>query len=435
MKSISRLVAAVACSSLVASTVVPALAQYANEFSIAKVTRQGHTSHSIAGSGTVTVQVEVFPNGKGRAVKVLRSTNSGDNAAALDIANTSTYRPARRGSKAVTSFYDYVLKFNGKVAVNDSAGQGVAMSGAAEKVDALIRKGDYADAVTQANSALLSAPGNTELLQLLGVAQFYSKNYDASASAFARVPKLAKVFVPVAAHAFAQAAVTSTDPAKALTYAQKAVATSSDANSQYALGVAQVANKQYSNAIATLKPLLATSTDKNAKVAIERELVAAYQGSGDTANATATLNDLQTLDPKAAAAASIGHYMQLGQDATTAKNYAEALKDYDLAAKSATGQAAVTANTMAAFSIFRMPKPDWAKARDYAMKAVTDAPSDPYANFAAGIAWTGVYAGDHNSSDKQKALDYLNKADQLAKAAGNTGLSLQVETQIKQIPQ
>jgi hypothetical protein len=436
MKSITRIVAMTACSSLVAVTAGPALAQYANEFSSAKVVKQGKTSHSIAGTGTVTVQVQVRANGSAKAIKVIRSNNSGDNAAAMDIANASQYRPAHRGNKPVDSFYDYVLKFNGKVVINDTDDTASgAMSGQAAAIDALIRKGDYTTAVSRANVALLSSPGNPQLLELLGTAQYYAKSYDSSAAAFARVPSVGKQFKPVAAQAFAQAAVSSTDAAQSLAYAQKAVALSNDANSQYALGVAQVTNKQYAQAIATLKPVLEKTTDKTAKISIMRELVQAYQGAGDTAGANAMSTQLAALDPQAAASAKITQLFASATQATNAKNYAEAFKDYDEAAQSATGPAAVTANTMAAFSLFRMDKPDWSKARDYAMKAVTLGPTDPYANYAAGVAWSGVYAGSHKNDDKQQALTYLNKADSLAKAAGNTGLSLQVENQIKQIPQ
>ena len=60
------------------------------------------------------MQVQVNADGSHKAIKVIRSTNPGDNAAAMDIAQNSSYRPAHRGSTPVTSFYDFTLKFNGK---------------------------------------------------------------------------------------------------------------------------------------------------------------------------------------------------------------------------------------------------------------------------------------------------------------------------------
>ena len=67
---------------LVAIAQAPALAQYANEFTPAKLIHQGKTTNAIAGSGTVVVQVQVNADGSHKAVKVIRSSNSGDNAAA-----------------------------------------------------------------------------------------------------------------------------------------------------------------------------------------------------------------------------------------------------------------------------------------------------------------------------------------------------------------
>ena len=158
---------------------LPALAQYANEFTPAKLISQGKTTHDIAGSGTVVVQVQVNADGSHKVIKVLRSSNAGDNAAAMDIAQTSSYRPAHRGDKAETSFYDFTLKFNGKsVASTPSESGGGAMpSGgtvtpAAGQVAALIRQGQYHQAVSKAQGALLESPGDESLRQMLGIAAF-----------------------------------------------------------------------------------------------------------------------------------------------------------------------------------------------------------------------------------------------------------------------
>ncbi len=114
-----------ACAVLVALALSPlaAGAQYSTEYVPAKLLKQGLTSHSIAGSGTVVVQVQVNADGTHKAIRVIKSSNSGDNSAALDIAQTSTYRPARRGQTPITAFYDFTLKFNGKAVVDNSAGK------------------------------------------------------------------------------------------------------------------------------------------------------------------------------------------------------------------------------------------------------------------------------------------------------------------------
>lgn len=439
----SRIVAAT-CTIAMAVTSVPALAQ-SGDFTIAKVTKQGTTSHSIAGPGTVTVQVQVNANGTHKAIKVIRSTNHGDDAAAMEIAQNSSYRPAHRGSTPVTTFYDYVLKFNGKsVAASDENEGGsapadvAAATGIAAPIDAAIRAQKYDQAIAKANTALVSSPGNPLVLQLLGEAEFFSKDYPSAAAAFAKVDTIAKPYQVVAAQAFANASVQMTsDPATALQYAQKAVALQNSGNSQFALGVAQIANKKYPEGIATLKAVRDKAPDKKTKAAIDRQLLSAYLADNDTAGANETAAELKALDPTGnSAALAVGnHYLEAANAAMNAKNWAEALKDYDQAAGTGDPKVAVTANTGAAFAVLSMEKPDFSKAHDYAMKAVGGAPSDAAANFAAGLSMAGIYVTSKKPSDKTQALDFLNKADQLAKAANNATLAQQIENQIKNIPQ
>jgi tetratricopeptide (TPR) repeat protein len=100
-----------------------------------------------------------------------------------------------------------------------------------------------------------------------------------------------------------------------------------------------------------------------------------------------------------------------------------------------TSSDAVTAETYAAFAILQMERPDYARAATYALKALANDPQDPQANYAAGVAYAGIYASSHKSSDKDAALMYLKNADTFAKAAGNTALATQVEAQMKNVPQ
>ena len=110
---------------------LPAAAQYANEFFPAKLLKQGETSVGIAGTGTVVVQVQVNADGTHKAIKVIKSTNAGDNAAAMDIAQNSTYRPAHRGTTPVPAFYDFTLKFNGKSVASSDDREAAAATGSA----------------------------------------------------------------------------------------------------------------------------------------------------------------------------------------------------------------------------------------------------------------------------------------------------------------
>jgi TonB family protein len=444
MNRINRIVAGVALLAL-AATAQPALAQ-SKDFTLAKVGKAGTTSQPIAGTGQVQVHVLVDASGKAESATVLKSTNSGDNAAALEIAKTTTYVPAHNGGGAVKSYYDYWLRFNGKSlqTEEETAISGGSGGGNTAAIDALVRAGKYKDAIAKANAALLSAPGDPGVLQLLGVAQYYDNDYTDAAATFSRVQDIKKPFQPIAAQAFATGAVriSQSNPSQSLDYANKAVSLSNgDPTSKFALGVAQLANKQYAEAAATLKGVRDAmnadpKADTKTKLNVDQELRQAQLANNDSAGANATSADMKTLDPSGSGAsrAMSQHYLQLGSDAMTAGDFPTAAKNFDLAAGSSSGQDAVTANTFAAFAVMRESKPDYSKAKDYAQKAVTGAPDDAQANFALGLAYFGTYTTSNKSDDKTQALTYLNKADQLAKAAGNEGLALQIEAQIKNVP-
>ena len=268
----------------------PALAQYSNEFVPAKLIKQGTTTHSIAGSGTVVVQVQVNSDGTHKAIKVIHSSNSGDNAAAMDIAQNSSYRPAHRGTAPTTSFYDFTLKFNGKsVASNptESAGlpAGGALSPAAAQVAALVRQGQYQQAKSKAEAELLSSPSDESLRQMLGIAAYDAGDFATAAAAFDKVGTIGSQFRPIAARSFAAAATkqAQSNPAQALAYAQKAMALDSGPNSRFALGVAQLANNDNAAALESLKAAHdATLSDPKipvaSKVNVDSELLQAYLG-------------------------------------------------------------------------------------------------------------------------------------------------------------
>ena len=74
------------------------------------------------GKGNVKIQVQVNADGSHKVIKVISSTNHSDDAAAMDIAQSSTYIPARRGSKPIPAFYDFELSFKGGGSVAQSDG-------------------------------------------------------------------------------------------------------------------------------------------------------------------------------------------------------------------------------------------------------------------------------------------------------------------------
>lgn len=428
-------------AAILAIAQLPAQAQYTNEFTPAKLLAQGKTSTSIAGNGTVVVQVQVNADGTHKAIKVLRSTNSGDNAAAMEIAQSSRYRPAHRGSTPITSFYDFTLKFNGKLVVNatdEGAGGAVptasgSMSSAASQVAALIRKGQYDAAKSKAQAALLNSPGDDSLREMLGIAAYNSKDYVTAAGAFDKTNSIGKQYQPIAADSLAIAAVqgAQANPAQSLAYAQKASTLANTAITHFALGVAQLSDKQNADALASLKQArdMASSDAKvptSMKLQIDTWLLQAYIANNDTAGAQAVATQMKQLDPNSTAAAQAmgASYVKSARAARDAGDTTKALAYFDQAAALGDPTIAVTANTEAAFTIGQGSKPDYKRMQAYAEKALAIKPNDAQANFAEGIALTG-------QSQKQKASDALQKADQQAKADGNEALSLQIETFVK----
>ncbi|HTX59757.1 MAG TPA: energy transducer TonB [Verrucomicrobiae bacterium] len=438
MKAISRILPLALAASFAAAAALPAAAQYSTEFTPAKLVKQGSTSKDIAGSGTVVVQVQVNPDGSHKVVKVIKSSNSGDNDAAMDIAQNSSYHPAHRGKTPVPSFYDFTLKFVGKSVASAEQIAG-ADSPQAQAIAALIAAGKFEQAKTQAQAAMAAAP-SAEIASLLGVADAQTSDFQGAAQAFDRAGTITKQFHLVAAQSYANSAVAlaASNPTQALAYGQKAVALDPSTNSQYALGVAQLSNKQYAEAIATLKGVhdkmfADPKTTKSVKVAIDSSLLSAYTQNGDSANAQAMAAEIKGIDPTSTLPARVlgNALLADGVAAVTAKNYPAALQDFDEAGAQGDSEVAVTADTQAALVITRTDNPDYAKMQAYADKALAIKPDDPAANFAEGIALTGEWAKSHDDTTKKKALDALNKADQLAKAAGNEQLALTIESFIK----
>jgi Gram-negative bacterial TonB protein C-terminal len=422
-------------------------AQYANEFTEARLIHQGTTSAAIAGTGRVVVQVQVNADGSHKAIRVIHSTNPGDNAAAMEIAASSTYRPAHRGTKPVTAFYDFTLRFSGKsVARNPSQSSSsgmpssAALSPAAAQVAALIRQHQYAAAKSKAQSELLSSPGDDSLRQMFGIAAYDTDDFAGAAAAFDRVPTISSQFRSAAAQSFAAAAVklAASDATRSLTYAQKAMSLAPDTNSRFALGVAQLANNDNAAALASLKAAHDAAMNDSkipvpAKVNMDSELLQAYLANNDTQGAQSVAAQIKQLDPASTAGSrAVGvSLIKSGQAAAASKDYVTALKDYDQAAALGDPQVAVTANVAAAFAVAQSPKADFKRMQSYADKAIALQPDDAQANFAEGIALAGQWASSHDDGTKKRASDALAKADAQAKASGNEALALQIETFVK----
>jgi len=351
-----RIVAGVTAAAAAAAFALPAGAQYSSEFTPAKLLRQGSTSKPISGSGTVIVQVQVNPDGTHKVVKIIHSSNSADNAAAMDIANNSTYRPAHRGKTAVSAFYDFTLKFKGRSVASNGA-ETVVTGSTAARIDSLIHQGKYDAAKSQLQAALQKNPSDPLLNQQLGTTEYFLADYPSAAAAFDKVPNISKTFSQVAAQSYALAAVktASASPQQAVAYGKKAAQIAPGPNSYYALGSAELAAGDTTSAVSDLKKALDAvqsdaKADKKTKVAIASQLYAAYSKAGDSANAEKTLAVIKQLDPNNTSVTTLegNKYIQAANEASKAGNHTEALKDFEQAAAVGGPQIQVTAYAAAA---------------------------------------------------------------------------------------
>ena len=428
-----RIVATLGAAAAIATLAIPANAQYANEYSPPKLLKQGSTSKPIGGSGKVVVQVQVNADGTHKATRVLSTTNAGDNAAAMEIAQTSTYSTAHRGKTPVTAFYDFTLRFNGASVAGGGGDTAASMGGAKGEIDRLLRAGSYTAAMNKAQQALASAPDDAVLNAELGSAQFFLNDDVAAAASFDKAGNMPKEFANVAAQAYqlAAAKLSSSNPTLAAQYGQKAVAMAPGAGSYYALGSAELESNNTTQAISDLKKSRdLASADPHAgvkaRVSIDSELMNAYLKAGDSANATAIADEIKRMDPNSDAAQTIvgNQYMTKGNDESKSGDHQAAIADYQKAAQVGGQKMAVTAYAGAALEESRVDKPDYGVMKSLADKALAIDANDPLALYAEGIAQYGQYiaGGSTNAGLKQQALDALNKAKSAAQSAGNTSL-------------
>jgi tetratricopeptide (TPR) repeat protein len=447
MIRITRMAAVAAALLAAAALASPANAQYANQFSQAKLIHRADTSVPIAGSGTVVIQVQVNADGSHKVTRIIRSTNSGDNAAAIDIAKNSTYKPQHRGKTPVTGFYDFTIIFHGR----SVASNGVVTSGTTSQVDKLIHGGKYAAAKAMAQQALASKPNDPTLNQQLATAEYFLQDYAGAAAAFEKVSNIAKPFIPVAAQSYAMAAVkiAPTDATTAVSFARKAVVLAPSDGTYYILGSAQVQAGDAASAIPNLqkaRTLAATDPkmDTQAKVNIDASLLQAYMKTNDTASAQPIQDEIMKLDPSnTTVKRMIGNqYLAAGNASSTAGKHEDALASFLQAAKNGDKDVAVTAYASAALEenailgaskTPAVPNDYLTKMKPYADQALALNPNDALANYAFGVAMAGAWiVGGKNKADfKSQALDALNKARAAAQAQGNMSLAFNIDKFIK----
>ena len=430
MNGRTSLAAAILAAATVAPLSAGAQSTGLTYYTAPTLVKRGTSSSPIAGAGTVVVQVMVNKDGSFKVVRVIHSTNTGDNAAALEIAKTSTYKPAARGPVKQSAFYDFTLKFTSTGAAAAPAETG-SQTGAAQ-YERMIRAGNYSGAQSGLKTYTAAHPEDENAQQLLGVASAFLNQDEDATAAFDKSGTISPNYKSVAAKAYADYAVTAqknNEFDKAVAAAKKAVALEPSFYLYNTLGTAESSAGQNDAAIADLEKARSLGTDAKAsdRAVVDANLASAYLSAGKPDMAKQVAAEGTKLDPSSSGVSNVlaNYYIKQAQTASAAGKGAAAATAYEQAAAAAPSQA-VPLYTQAAFANLGQ-NPDPTSAKAYADKALALKPDDASANYAAGIA-----LADQPGKSKD-ALVYLNKADGLAKAANDTKLTSQIEAAIKQL--
>jgi tetratricopeptide (TPR) repeat protein len=424
-----RLLAALALGALsLASLPLGAAAQTGTFYTPPKIIKQASPNVPIAGPGSVTVQVFVHKNGQVGTLKVQKSTNHGDDAAALDIAKNSVYKPGVRDAKPIDAFYTMSLKFNGSSVVNDtgtSANQLV-------QANALIRANKFADAKTEIQSYLTSHPGDKDANALLGVADAYLNDAQGASAAFDAAGTIPERFKVVAAKAYADAAVDALKAKnndQAIALADKALALQQNVNTLFIQGTAYANAQKYPQAIADLEKAKAQATAGHADAAtlnaIDASLATSYIFGGQTDKGVALAGALKQRDPTNTRVDDTlaAYYNQQAVAAMQAGKKDEAVTDLENAAKAVPSRAVVL-YVQAANVLSQGTTVDWKRVKAEADKALALDGNDARANYVAGIAVA-------NQGDSKGALPYLQKAK--ANAGSDASLNADIDAALKKL--
>jgi Tfp pilus assembly protein PilF len=399
-----------------------------------KLASRGTNTTPIAGKGSVTIKVFVHANGKAVVpAKVSKSTNHLNDAAALEIARTSTYKPATKDGKPADAFYTFILNFN-------SAGSAVGDSGSdftdttLAHAAALERTGNYGGAKAELNTYLQGKPDDQQANMLLGVADAFTDDYAASAAAFDKSGTIPPKYKTLAGRTYANAAVAAlkaNDDDTAIADASKSIDLTPSADAYNIRGNAEYAQKKYDPAVADLEKARDMATqakaDNKQLAIIETNLTAAYMGAGQTDKGLAMAKDVTRLDPSITQTGDIvaQYYNDKATDLVKSGDRKGAADSLDAGAQAAP-KFAVQLYGNAAMILASDAKPDWKVVKAEADKALAIDPNDARSNYVAGVALA-------NDKDTKDALTYLSKAQASAKTGNDANLSKQIDAALKQL--
>jgi TonB family protein len=397
-----------------------------------KLLKQGTFTSPIAGTGTVIVKVLVNADGTFKVQNIIKSTNPGNDKAALEIANSSKYKPATRGGKPVLAFYDFSLKFSGKSVSSEESGE----QGELAKYTAMLNAGNFSGAKSGLTDYLAAHPSDEQASLALGAADALLKDYPGATKAFDAAGTIPEKYAALAGLSYAQYATSQAaakNGADAMAAAKKAVQYSPNVATYNALGLSALSANDaaaaadafgHAASLAANDPKITAS----AKATIQANLAASYAQAGNLDKAKAAAAEATRIDPNSTAAQTVlaTYYLQKAQDLEKAGKSAEAAVQYEALAAAYPPQAVTNYTRAASLYLQMKPTPDNAKAKADADKALAIAPTDAQANFLAGVALA-------NQGNTKDALTYLNKADAAAKAGSDSALTTAIENAIKQV--
>ena len=395
-----------------------------------KVLKLGTSSAGVSGTGTVTVKVFIKKDGTPTTAQVTKSTNHGDDAAALAIAKSSSYRPGTRDGTPVDAFYTVALKFNGSsVTTGDTS-----TAGGLPQATALIRAGKYSDAKTELAAYLTAHPDDKNAQALLGVADGYLDDTAGAVTAFDAAGTIPANFRVVAAKAYADAAVSALKNKQndqAIALSGKALALQENVNTLFIRGTAFGNAQQYPEAITDLEKAKAMAVAGKADAAtlnaIDSSLATAYVFGGAPDKGLAIAQEVRRRDPSNTHIDDTlaAYYNQQASAALKAGKADQAVAILESAATSLPKRAAVL-YVQAANVLAQAQPPDWKRVKAEADKALAVDPADARANYVTGVALA-------NSGDKTGPIPYLQKAK--ANAGSDTQLATDADAALKKLGQ
>jgi len=420
------------CAVLVAVPVVASAQTAVTPHTKPKVVQRGTPTSIPAGPGNVLVQVLVKKDGSFQVIKVISSTNPSDNAAALEVAKSSKYKPGTLNGSPDDEYYDYQVAF---AATTGSSGSTVP-AGPLATADAAIHAGKYDDAKSQLQSYLSAHPGDVQASLLLGVADSFGGDAAGATAAFDKAGTIPDQYKALALQSYEKYAASALD-SNNLNDTISASGHVIDLDPQnygayYFRGTAYSGQQNYTAAIADLQKALelATAAKADAKPlqAIEFNLAIAQLDAGQFGEAATSARDIYRDDTDLSSKLDKQAYVAVTNAAIPLAN---AGKIPDAVSRLESGAAAFPHNAAsltaeAAYIMATDKKPDWDKIKAEADKAITLDPNEGRANFVLGIQAA-------QKSDAKDALDYMHKAKASPDYSADSTLAKQIDAALNQL--